>query len=137
MEHLVTVEGKEGDGLKIGDRRFDVVVMKRLNAQAVVEAQEAAEVLRFIQAGGESVPILVQSPARVTVERIRRMVVRIESSAGGDSHPGEMNKAFLAQLSDADYDRMIEAANMLDDAAAATIKKADRSGRDGGAGSDD
>lgn len=138
MEHPENIEGKDGTGLKVGDVHYDTVIMRQLNAAEVSQAAQAGERLVFAPArdGGDPIPLLVQSPAKVTEERICRMVARLEAG-GGQSHPGPLNTAFLKELSSRDYDAMIAAAELIDAAAANVITGVDKRGRDPGADGDD
>lgn len=135
MEHPIKISGKDGQGLKVGDVHYDTAVLRQLTADEVVAVAQASERLVFAPArdGGDPVPLLVHSPATVVVERIKRMVARLESP-GGQSHPGPLNAAFLKELSSDDYDALIIGADQIDAAAAAAIKGGDKGGRSEGAG---
>lgn len=125
MEHPVNLT----DGVAIGENTYTVAVIGPLSAADIVAASEAAEVLKLTPAG----PVLVQSPTRLTRERVARQVKRLETAAG-ESHAGPLGAGLMKAMSAEDYDRLIDAVDRLDQAAANLGARAQSMGRDGGAG---
>jgi len=130
METRVTVTGVEGNGIVIGERHYTTVVIRQLNAAELIAAAEAGEVLKIMPGAGA---ILVHSAVVTLRERICRSVARLET-ADGQEHPGPLNKSFLANFSSTDYDRLIDAMDEIDAAAAGAAKRGAELGRNEGAG---
>lgn len=133
MEHPISIEGSgpEGKGLQVGDRFFDKAVLRRLNAQELVSIAEAAEVLKLLP---NNSAILIQSPALANKSMVLAMVARLESSDGGDAHPGPLHKDFLKSLSAKDYDNLLAAADLIDRASTQAVGSIENLGRDAGTG---
>lgn len=135
VEGVTLAEGGQvritlSDGLTIGSVRYTAVVLRQLNAGAVLAAAEAAERLVSTATGLE----LVSSPARMGAELLRRQVLRLE----GDSQEkldGPLDMEQLGRLSAKDLDNLQFAARMLDAAAEKSMEKVAGRGR-ASAGSD-
>lgn len=132
MEVRVPIEGTEGNGIVVGENQFTHAVVRQLSAAELIAAAQAGEVLKILPKIGAT---LVHSPVVTLQERVCRAVARLEAE-GGAEHPGPLNKTFLQHFSAADYDRLIQALDQIDEAAAGATKRGVDLGRNDGAGGD-
>lgn len=114
-------------GLKLGEHRLKTAFLREAGSGDVIDAQEEAEKLVFVNEGGEMVPTLVSSPTLMGAHVLRRQVARMEGK--GEPLQGPLTLAQLKSLSTADMHLLQQGANQLDAAADAASRGVAQRGR--------